>query len=158
MEEKIGYPVVLLATAILMSRIRMKRQLRRFGKMEWIYKTKARFDNGLLSEIGSAITAFPYPPKEFWISKEGILIKGPLYLIPISFTHVQSVVHSKRRGSHGGSLNLSTSSQKPIRIQTTESRKSILITPENPDEFAFQCSEANPSASHLFSSTATAHG
>jgi hypothetical protein len=156
--NKVAFPIGIIFITFLFTQLRKSRQLYLYKDVDWIYKTKPYYDEGRWSKIRAEVAAFPYAPRELLISNEGLLVKGALYLLPLSFSHIQSVVQSKQRSSVNNHLDLSTSSHKPVRIQTTESRQPIMITPENPDEFVFQCAEANPHASHLFTAAATVHG
>ena len=85
-------------------------------------------------------------------------MRGFLYIIPLSFNHIQSVVRSKHENLLSNSLNFSTASDQPVRIQITESRQPILITPHDPDKFVEVCTELNPSANLFNSSAHTHHG
>lgn len=152
-----GFPLAIIGLTFLFARLRRRRLLKLYRDEDWIYKSEPQYDHGRLAKIKSEISHFPSAPREFWISRNGLMITGALTLIPLSFSRIQSVVLTKRRSGFYNSMNLTTSSNNPVRIQTFESRTPILVTPDDPDEFVFQCSEANEHSSHLFTSSSTHH-
>lgn len=138
LEAAFWFMGVLLIT-MLVARIRMARHMLRFKQIEWDVVSPSRFDGTFLSDLAVTFRPLVYPPRAFRACEEGILIEGWLYILPLSFNAVQSVESVKRASYTSSAQFYATSTKTLVRIQLTESKVPIFISPADRDQFIAYC-------------------
>ncbi len=128
-----------LVITLLVARIRMARHMLRFKSMEWDIVSPSRFDGSYLSDLMVTLRPLIYPPRAFRACEEGILIEGWLYILPLSFQAIQSVEGVKRANYTSSAQFYATSSKSLVRVQLTESKTPLYISPADRDQFISYC-------------------
>lgn len=129
---------VLLVTAVV-ARIRMARHFARFREIDWDLVCNSRFDRTFVTDLIVTFRPLVYPPRKFRISPEGILIEGWLYVYPIPFAAVKAVESVRRPNFASAGLFFATSSKALVRIQLTETKMPIFVSPDDRDAFIACC-------------------
>jgi hypothetical protein len=129
---------VLLVTAVV-ARIRMARHFARFREIDWDLVCNSRFDGTFLKDLIVTFRPLVYPPRKFRVSPEGILIEGWLYVYPIPFSAIKAVESVRRLNFASAGLFFATSSKALVRIQPTETKTPIFISPDDRDDFIACC-------------------
>ena len=128
-----------LAITGLVARIRMARHMRRFEDVDWEIQTPSQFDSTFFSDLAITVRPLVYPPRTYRASQDGILIEGWLYILPLSFHSIQSVEGVKQTHYFGQAQHFATSSKTMVRIQLTDSKAPLFISPEDKDAFIAYC-------------------
>lgn len=68
------------------------------------------------------------------------MIVGWLYIMPIPFRAIESIVRSTKHHFISSSYSLATSTSNLVKIQLSDTSLPLFISPENPDEFVNYCS------------------
>ncbi len=137
--EIVFWIVGVLVITLLVARIRMARHMLRFKQMEWDVVTPSRFDGSFFSDLILTFRPLVYPPRAFRACSEGLLIEGWLYVLPLSFNSIQSVEGVKRANFTAAAQFYATSSKGLVRIQPTDTKQPLYISPEDRDQFISYC-------------------
>lgn len=129
---------VLLIT-FLVARIRMARHMLRFKQVEWDIVSSSRFDGTFLSDLLITIRPLIYPPRAFRACEDGLLIEGWLYILPLPFSAIQSVEGVKRANMSAAAHFYATSIKSLVRVQLSESKIPLYISPSDRDQFISYC-------------------
>ncbi len=128
-----------LVITLLVARIRMARHLLRFKHIEWDVLTPSRFDGSLLSDLAVTLRPLVYPSRAYRACEEGILIEGWLYVLPLPFSSIQSVEGVRRPNFTSTSQFYATSSKSLVRIQMSDTKVPIYISPSDREQFITYC-------------------
>lgn len=138
---------------ILIALLRKKRHLGYFQEEEWIETMPNRKGKGSISP--GSLFAWLYPVNSLRISENGILVEGHLYILPLSFRKIKSIVHKRTVSMTSSDYNLATRKRDLVRVQLTSMEIPYILSPQDPDRFIQLTHDTAPSSSHLFSSDAT---
>ena len=131
----------LLLTAFILARVSMARHLFKFKDTEWAITSPSKFDSTYFRDLLLTMRPLFYPPRKYRVGKEGILILGWLYVIPISFKVIQSIVKTESPDLASDSQVFATNSRHMIRIQLLEHKQPFFISPDDTDRFFSYCQE-----------------
>ncbi|OGV43111.1 MAG: hypothetical protein A2X46_11820 [Lentisphaerae bacterium GWF2_57_35] len=136
--EIAGWIAGVLIITFLVARIRMARHMLNFRSLDWEISSPVKFDNTYF-ELIAHFQPLVYPPRMYRACKEGILIEGWFYAMPLSFDHIQGV-----DAAHGSSVTssgyyLATSSKSLMRIRVVDKTVPILISPRDFAPFLHYC-------------------
>lgn len=151
--EILTWIVILTTLTIGIARLRTIRHLRYFDDELWSYIVPARYQDWYFLHTFS-FRSLVNPPLRFKVCEHGILIEGWLYVLPISFRHIKSAVIIRNLNPYVSQFLLITSTESLVRIQLSESREPIIISPLYAESLAEACQAACPSQAHLFSAAA----
>ncbi len=137
--EVVFWMVGVLLITVLVARIRMARHMLRFKQVEWDIVSASRFDGTFFSDLLITLRPLIYPPHAFRACEDGLLIEGWLYILPIAFPAIQSVEGVKRPNLTAAAFFYATSSKSLVRVQLTESKVPLYISPGDRDQFISYC-------------------
>ncbi|MGD9873056.1 MAG: hypothetical protein AB7T27_02180 [Kiritimatiellia bacterium] len=135
------WAVGVFAITLLLARLRMAGQMRKFADVQWDLDTNAQYDASYF-QIMMFMYPLLYPPRCYHVCPQGLLIEGWFYIMPIPFDVIRSVevINYSGTGSSGG-LFLASSGKKLVRFQTNDDPKPVYISPADRDGFVKYCTQ-----------------
>lgn len=137
LEMAIWFMVVVVIT-ILVARLRMARHLLRFRGVQWDFETPAKFD-ATYFEMLVHFHPLVYPPRMYHVCREGLLIEGWLYVMPLSFDSLGAVDAPRSVSVTTSGLFLATSSRTLMRLRMLDKSELLYISPQNRAELLHYC-------------------
>lgn len=128
-----------LIITLLLAQLRMARHMTRFSDEPWDVSTSSKYDASFFSDLALTVRPLIYPPRQYRVSEDGILVEGWLYILPIPFSSVQSVESVRRIPATTLGHFYATSARAMVRIQLTESKTPIYLSPADRDSFISFC-------------------
>ena len=145
----------------LLARMRMARHLARFRDDHWDVVTPTALDWSYL-ELITFFRPIVYPPRQYKLNRNGLLIEGWWYAMSVPIEVIQHVeaVSSTQLVSYG--FYLATSRHSLIKIRLSEPAEPIFISPKDREQFvhfALQVLESRrPATEHGQTRHGTRHG
>ena len=129
-----------LVITFMVARIRMARHMLNFRSIDWEVSTPTLFDNTYF-ELLAHFQPLVYPPRMYRACKDGILIEGWFYVMPLSFDIVQSIDATKGAAVTSAGYYLATSSKAMLRLRVLDKTEPILISPRDRTNFLHYCEQ-----------------
>lgn len=130
--------VVMPALTLLLMHLRRLRYMSSYEDTAWELDTPAAYDRGYLTLLGQMMPLF-YPPSRYRVCKEGLVVEGWHYAMPVGFADINRIMRIPASGVlrsgyyHAGSLS------HLVRIDLIDSPKPLFIAPRDPDAFVKCC-------------------
>lgn len=131
--------LIVLGMTIILARIRAIRHGMKFKRIKWDATYPTVKDGTYWSELALSVRPLFYAPKTYLTSAEGILVKGWIYNLPLSFQSIQSVESVRKARVSESALFYATSTKALVRIQVKESKQPIYISPADRETFIAYC-------------------
>lgn len=138
--EIVLWTIGVLAITFMVARIRMARHMLNFRDIEWDISTPTLFDTtyfGLLAHFRPLV----YPPRAYRACKDGILIEGWFYVMPIPFASIHAIDMIRSSSIMQQGYYLATSSRSLMRLQISESTEPIYISPKERTRLFVYCEQ-----------------
>jgi len=136
--EITSWVIGVLSITFLLARIRMARHMVKLRDIAWDITTPTKTDITYLTLL-AYFRPLIYPPREYRVSQEGILIEGWFYVMPIPFEVISTIEPVKSTHLISSAYVLATSARNLIRIHLLEHPEPIFISPARHDEFLSYC-------------------
>lgn len=127
-----------LVVTFVVARLRMARYLLRFRDVKWDIVSRAPYDSTFL-ELAAQFRPLVYPPRVYRACADGFLIEGWFYVMPISFSVVQSMVLANAGYSSNGKY-FASSAKSLVRTELLDDTEPVFISPADRAEFVQYCS------------------
>jgi len=128
-----------LPLTILLASWRKRRHARRFRRMHWDVSHRPHVDKSYFAEGLLRIRPFFYLPRRYRACPQGLLIEGWIYVMPIPWSDVKSIVSCREGDFTTSGFYATTSKHELIRIQLYETSTPVFISPLNPYTFLQYC-------------------
>lgn len=137
--ELILWILIVFALTLLLARVRAIRHGLKFKRVEWDVNSKAARDSTFWSELAWTIRPLIYKPLSYMASDEGILIKGWLFYLPLSYNVIQSVEAVRKVSVSESATFYSTTTKGLVRVQVKDTKQPIYISPSDREAFIAYC-------------------
>jgi len=136
--QRVLFVLGLLAVTIVLMFFRRQRYMKRFEGIAWDMVVPARY-NGSYLKLIFEFRPLLYPPRQYRICSDGVLVVGWHYAMPIAFDDIHSVMRvggtSMLTSGHYYASNIG----EFVRLDLHDLRKDIFISPDNADGFVNCC-------------------
>lgn len=129
--------IVLFLTAFI-GRMRRNRELKKYAHMNWNWQTTADYDKTYI-ELIPFLHPLVYAPRHFYCCRDGLLVVGWLYVMPLPLRDIASAQLRKSLMAYGNSLCLATKNHNIIQINLRDYKTPVYISPKNSTMFMNQC-------------------
>lgn len=127
-----------LAITFLLGRIRMARLMLRFRDVDWEISSPSVVDKSFLALL-FRVRPLIYFPKVFRACKNGLLIEGWLYAMPIPFDLIEAMEPVRESTFRLPGYCLTTSADSTIQIQLAGRQEPVLISPRHGETLVTYC-------------------
>ena len=139
--EFAAWVLIVMALTILLARVRAIRHGLKFKRIQWDLESKTVRDGTFWSDLAWSIRPLFFAPSAFLASSDGILIKGWLFYLPLSFHSIQSVEMVRKVRTSESAMFYATSTKSLVRVQVKETQQPIYISPADRESFIAYCNQ-----------------
>lgn len=122
----------IIGMTALVARIRMARHMLRFRHVDWEINESTKIDASFFELLPTFRPLFYFPHK-YRACKEGILIEGWFYIMPIAYNLIETIEVIEEPSMSSQGRFLATSNKNTVEIRLYEDPVPIYISPQDPE-------------------------
>lgn len=136
----LAFIAILLSTCLL-ARMRVLRYRLRFKHIDWDMILATRRDATFFTKLAAQLRPLLYPPRRYFLSAQGLLIEGWLFIRAVPITIVEDVEHVEIFNPLQQAEIYAASANDLVQLNISEQVQPILLSPIHPEQMLKYCRE-----------------